>query len=86
MENTTKLSTLATIKNNYVSFLDENKIEHKCIKSTIDFNKINEKNYHCWWCKYPINEYPIGCPINYKPNKLIKNYNSIITKSKYTLT
>lgn len=39
----------------------------------------------CWWCRHQFNTVPLGCPLNYKFNKVSKSYFSEITKSNYIL-
>mgnify|MGYP001417201186 CR=1 FL=1 len=87
---TTKLSDLMCQKGTPepISFLDESKRLHTCMVSMIDFNSkmnINLLRYHCYWCKHPFENRPIGCPITYVSGKAIKKYHSHITKDNYTI-
>jgi len=89
---TTKLSDLSYSKNNptVVSFLDESKKTQKCSISMIDFlsgSNFFDKIYNCFWCRNPPlrNTTPIGCPIKYVPNQVIKTYYSEISKDEYTI-
>ena len=68
-----------------ISFLDESKKLSSCMVSKINFE---EKKYCCFWCRNPIPDdvYPIGCPIKYIPDKIIKSYQSEINKEKYTIS
>jgi hypothetical protein len=58
-----------------------------------NFNKIDEnyfakKNYKCFWDRnvIPKNIQPIGCPIKFIPDKIVKTYHSEISKEKYSIT
>lgn len=90
--NVSKISDLidCDIKNT-ISFYDELKNKHSCIISMIDFKTETRldtsKKYHCFWDRHPIpeNVYPIGCPVNYQPNKMIRTYYSVISKDIYTI-
>lgn len=87
-DNTTKLSDLNTEKNieEFFSFYDESKHNHKCTISMIDFytkEKIN--NYHCYWDRNPFTTSPIGCPVKYIPSQVTKTYYSEISKDKYII-
>ena len=88
---TTKLTDLTNEKGtvqNIISFLDESKKPHTCNISMIDFyskKDINLLRYHCFWCRHPFDTRPIGCPIKYVSNKIVKNYYSNISKDVYTI-
>jgi hypothetical protein len=41
--------------------------------------------YHCFWCKNPFNNMPLGCPISHKPSKISKKYVSVITQNEYEI-
>lgn len=89
-ESTTKISDLVldnTIPQ-IISFLSESKSIIKCnvLMSDITNKNINDiKNIDCYWCRYPIDCKPIGCPIKYVSNQLVKTYYSEISKDKYTI-
>lgn len=93
--NTTKISELSTSKNTpeIVSFFDEAKKFHKCTVSMVDFQtqKVLSDDFinlfDCFWCRnsIPRNVYPIGCPIRYISNQVVKNYYSEISKDFYTI-
>jgi hypothetical protein len=54
----------------------------------IDFQSkmnVNLLRYHCFWCKNPFDTRPIGCPVNYVSNQVIKKYHSYISKDIYTI-
>lgn len=88
---TTKLTDLSNekgITSNTISFLDESKKLHVCNISMIDFyskKDINLLRYHCFWCRHPFETHPIGCPIKYVSNKVVKKYYSNISKDVYTI-
>jgi len=87
----TKITDLTQKSNekNIFSFLDESKKEHNCILTMICNNsriELPEKTtIHCYWCRHNFETRPLGCPIKYVPNRIIKNYYSEITKDNYTL-
>lgn len=71
------------------SFLDESKKDHECISTMMKFLK--EEHFpsqtclHCFWCRHEFPYRPIGCPIQYVPHRILKTYQSEITKENYTL-
>lgn len=86
--NTTIINKL---KDKNMIFLDEANKTHTCVISMIDFKTrkiVTNNNYKCFWCREFIETtiIPIGCPIKYVPNKLVKTYYSDITKDKYIIT
>lgn len=89
-EKTTKISELSDNNNipQIVSFLSESKSIIKCnvIMYDISSKNIEEfKNVDCYWCRHPFNTRPIGCPIRYVSNQLVKTYYSEISKDKYII-
>lgn len=84
---TTAIDSLNIIKKapETISFANESKQLCRCYLSTIDFDDF--KKYHCYWDKHPlpIKIQPIGCPIRYIPNKVVKTYYSEISKDHYTI-
>jgi|TARA_B100001094_G_C18171436_1_gene795341 hypothetical protein len=88
---TTKLTDLSNEKGtnqNTIAFLDESKKLHTCNISMIDFyskKDINLLRYHCFWCRHPFDSRPIGCPVKYVSNQVIKKYYSNISKDVYTI-
>jgi hypothetical protein len=62
----------------HITFVDENKNEHKCTISMINFD--SQKQYYCFWCKHPFMDSPIGCPIRHIPNEVVKTYYSEISQ------
>jgi hypothetical protein len=71
------------------SFLDESKKDHHCVVTMLPhFNENNLPKHtllHCFWCRHSFSSHPVGCPIKYNPHRLIKTYDSEITKDTYTL-
>ena len=89
--NFSKIEDLEKKNPNTISYFEETKKIKKCIVSFVNFKnseKTTKNNYNCFWDKNPIpdNIYPIGCPINYVPNRATKTYHSEISKEKYSIT
>jgi hypothetical protein len=71
-----------------ISFLDESKKIYKCKVSMIDFrsgNEIVSNKYNCYWCRHKFSSIPIGCPIEYISNNIVKNYHSEVSKDNYVI-
>lgn len=87
----TKITELAPKQNetNTFSYLDESKKEHQCVITMVshqDRCDLPEKTQmHCFWCHHSFDTKPLGCPIQYVPHRVVKNYYSEITKDNYTL-
>lgn len=87
----TKITDLSnrTKEQHTFSYLDESKKEHVCLLTMIDSHDkecLSEKtSLHCFWCRHPFSYRPLGCPIQYVPDRIVKNYYSEITKDNYTL-
>jgi hypothetical protein len=85
----TRISDLASQPNQTnITFLGISKQLHKCNVSMIDFSSksdVSMLKYHCFWCKNPFSNMPIGCPIAHKPSKLSKKYVSVITQNEYVI-
>jgi len=65
------------------SYLDEAKKDHLCVMSMIDLiGKEIPKNTNifCFWCRHPFYTSPIGCPIDYISQRIVKKYTSEISK------
>lgn len=59
---------------NYV-LLDEAKKDHNFIlsmKNLLDQWVPSKTDIHCFWCRHPFDTVPIGCPIQYVPQRLEK--------------
>lgn len=71
------------------SYLDESKKEHQCILTMIahdTHDNLPEKtSICCFWCHHSFDTKPLGCPIQYVPHRIVKDYYSEITKDNYTL-
>jgi len=91
--NTTTITELTELNKDssidIISFLDESKRLFQCNVSMVDFYNKNcieiLKGYNCYWCRHKFSSNPIGCPINYISNKVIKNYHSEVSKDDYTI-
>jgi len=86
-KNTTKITELDLEDKipKLISFIDDTKKSRKCHISFIDFN--SDKKYKCFWDKnyIPKDFIPLGCPIRYVSNKLVKTYYSELSKDNYTI-
>lgn len=86
-KNVTKISELKDDCPN-VTFLGQSKQLQKCNISMIDLNTDRETmilKYHCFWCKNPFNSLAIGCPIQHKPQRVVKSYTSNINQHTYDI-
>jgi hypothetical protein len=87
----TKITELTTKQKepNTFSFLDESKKEHQCVITMVSQDTQHElpgkTDTHCFWCHHPFPTQPLGCPIQYVPHRIVKDYYSEITKDNYTL-
>lgn len=74
---------------NTFSYLDESKKEHQCVLTMIsnstDCTLPEKTDISCFWCHHPFETKPLGCPIQYLPNRVVKDYYSEITKDSYVL-
>ena len=85
----TKISQLSStpITQNYI-FVDETMQTQSCI---ITMSKLLNKKLplstkiHCFWCRYPFCNPPIGCPIEYVSHILYKHYYSELSKDTYSI-
>lgn len=71
------------------SYLDESKKDHYCVVTMIQHGEDrpipDRTTIMCFWCRHGFETRPIGCPIQYVPDRVVKNYYSEITKDNYTL-
>lgn len=77
--NTTNISDL-TISH---SSIDDTK-KH-CITMLDSISKQTIQQTFCFWCKHPYDSYPIGCPLEYVPNKRMYIHTSEITDEQYAI-
>ena len=71
-----------------ISFIDESKRSRHCTISCIDLSTNTSTDllrYNCFWCRHNFDSRPIGCPVNYVHNKLVKSYYSELSKEVYTI-
>lgn len=68
-----------------ISFVNEDKIPCKCVVHTPNLNSTGKLS--CYWCRNPIpmGIKPLGCPIRYVPNQIIKTYFSEFSKDFYKI-
>lgn len=87
--NTTSLVDLASAslggkQTQTITFIDDAKTEHPCSISMINFatgEQLGGANFcNCFWDRHPFSTPPIGCPIRYIPDKVVKNYFSDISR------
>lgn len=87
----TKITDLAPKQReqNTFSYLDESKKEHTCVITMVNQSNNTElpirTTLNCYWCRHSFDSRPLGCPIQYVPNKIVKSYYSEITKDNYIL-
>lgn len=85
----TRLTQLSpTAEKEPISFFDTAKKLHKCDVSIIDFNTqepLQTRTANCFWCRHPFTSPPIGCPVEYISDEVIKTYQSYINKEVYTI-
>lgn len=74
---------------NTFSYLDESKKERQCVLTMVSHDTrhdLPEKtDIYCFWCRHAFHTKPIGCPLQYAPHRVVKEYYSEITKDTYTL-
>jgi hypothetical protein len=54
----------------------------------IDFSSncnVKDLKYNCFWCRNPFDSTPVGCPIKFVPNTVVKTYVSEINKDTYMI-
>lgn len=89
VKNFTKIDKLVLDSNkSYYSYLDESKKKNRCAVTM--FNYVGKKlpmktNICCYWCRNRFSSIPIGCPIKYATDEVIKTYYSEITKDNYVI-
>lgn len=84
--NVTKLDEIIIESELEFTYLDETKNKRKIIVTMMDYNNHEAiKRCKCFWCKHNFDSQPIGCPVRYVPNMIVKKYFSHITKDYYTI-
>ena len=87
-DSTTKLSEINNENQteDFFSFYDDSKHNHRCIIYMIDYSTKEKLNrYNCYWDKNTFTTSPIGCPIKYIYNQVVKSYFSEISRDIYTI-
>lgn len=74
---------------NTFSYLDESKKERQCVLTMVSHDTQQHLPDHtdicCFWCRHNFHTTPLGCPLQYAPHRVVKEYYSEITKDTYTL-
>lgn len=85
-ENTTAIDELYSCNKQsfFIPFIDESR--RHCITMIDSITKKSIQSDYCFWCRHSFGTIPIGCPIRYVNNKIIKLYTSEITKEKYVIS
>ena len=88
-KNITKIDKLVLDSNkSYFSYLDESKKTNRCAITMFNYvgKPLPKKtNICCYWCRNRFSSIPIGCPIKYVPDEIVKKYYSEITKDNYVI-
>lgn len=90
-DNVTKLDEIIGVPEHEFSYLDETKNKRKALVAMVDITscthlkKKKKAGIRCFWCRYPFEAPPLGCPIRYVPSYIVKQYFSYITKDYYTI-
>ena len=85
----TKITDLeSTPKVQSYTFIDETMKSHTCTITMLDY--LNKPlpittPIHCFWCRHSFKNMPLGCPLEYIPSVLLKNYYSELHKDNYTI-
>lgn len=67
----------------FFPFIDDSR--RHCITMIDSITKKSIQSHYCFWCRNPFTTIPVGCPIKYVNNKIIKLHTSEITKEKYVI-
>ena len=85
-ENTTQLDELLEDQPYTISFLDESKQNKTCMVLMVNRDRdICENKSDCHWCHHSFESLPIGCPIDYISDTIVKSYYSEISKDNYVI-
>ncbi len=85
-ENATTIDALHsyTKHSSFHSFIDESKKYYITMIDSIMQKQIMGR--YCFWDRHPFHTIPIGCPIKWVCDRVVKVYVSEITKEKYAIT
>jgi hypothetical protein len=65
------------------TFLDEAKKDHQCVVSMYDLvghTLPSSTEMSCFWCRHPFDTMPVGCPLYYNSQRIIKKMSSETSK------
>ncbi|MFO0089458.1 MAG: hypothetical protein ACK518_01350 [bacterium] len=81
---TTSIDDLYSNKNDFIyPYLDTSKRYYITMIDSMSKKEISSQ--HCFWCRHSFKTIPIGCPIRYIPNKIIKTITSELSNDTYSI-
>lgn len=86
--NVTKITELGN-SISFITMLDEsNRPANYHVTMINSANKVevpSKTSIHCFWCRHPFSNIPIGCPIRFVPAQVQNTYVSEITRDEYSI-
>lgn len=79
--NSNSLGNLAPKQEQYIPFKDH--IDHYTVTRIDKNGVIRNASFYCFWCRHPITDVAIECPIRYEENKIVHKNKSHITNEIY---